>query len=155
MGVVKEISKKVGDIQNQILGETKIRELNDDINKLIREKNCWEKRIYDLGGPKYSSLKNQLDICGGIHQDLGRRSAGYRYFGAARNLPGVKELFEKRTVRTLRRTRQQISAGINKDYYGFSEEDDGILVMKEIAAEEKLRRVFDLRLVTEHEKISN
>jgi hypothetical protein len=32
----------------------RIRDLNDEINKLIREKGHWEKRIVQLGGPDYS-----------------------------------------------------------------------------------------------------
>ena len=45
--------RQVGEIQNPGLGEFKIRDLNDQINKLIREKGHWEKRIVDLGGPNY------------------------------------------------------------------------------------------------------
>lgn len=35
------------------LGEHKIRDLNDEINKLIREKGHWEDRIKELGGADY------------------------------------------------------------------------------------------------------
>jgi len=41
-GIVREIIKKVGDIQNGSLAEFKIRELNDSINELVREKCRWE-----------------------------------------------------------------------------------------------------------------
>lgn len=33
----------------------RIRDLNDEINKLIREKGHWEKRIVELGGPNYAA----------------------------------------------------------------------------------------------------
>jgi len=36
------------------LAEHKIRDLNDQINKLLREKYHWEKRIKELGGPDYA-----------------------------------------------------------------------------------------------------
>lgn len=36
------------------LAEHKIRDLNDQINKLLREKHHWEKRIKELGGPDYA-----------------------------------------------------------------------------------------------------
>ena len=36
------------------LGEFRIRDLNDEINKLLREKGYWEVRIRELGGPDYS-----------------------------------------------------------------------------------------------------
>jgi hypothetical protein len=32
------------------LGEFRIRDLNDEINKLLREKKRWEERILELGG---------------------------------------------------------------------------------------------------------
>ena len=32
------------------LGEFRIRDLNDEINKLLREKRRWEERIMQLGG---------------------------------------------------------------------------------------------------------
>ncbi len=44
---------QVGEIQNPGLGEFKIRDLNDEINKLLREKGHWERRIKELGGPNY------------------------------------------------------------------------------------------------------
>ena len=40
--LVKEISKKVSEIQNGSLGEFKIRDLNDKINELLHEKTSWE-----------------------------------------------------------------------------------------------------------------
>jgi hypothetical protein len=42
------------DIQNPGLGEHRLRDLNDEINKLIREKGHWEARILELGGPNYA-----------------------------------------------------------------------------------------------------
>lgn len=38
------------------LGEFRIRDLNDDINKLLREKRHWEDRILELGGPDYKVM---------------------------------------------------------------------------------------------------
>ena len=35
------------------LGEFKLRDLNDEINKLLREKGHWEDQILALGGPDY------------------------------------------------------------------------------------------------------
>lgn len=37
------------------LGEHAIRDLNDEINKLLREKGHWERQIRALGGPNYSA----------------------------------------------------------------------------------------------------
>lgn len=51
--IIKEMSKKVSMIQNEGLAEEKIRDLNDAINKLMREKGHWERQIKSLGGPDY------------------------------------------------------------------------------------------------------
>ena len=42
--VIRDISKSVTAIQNAGLGEFRIRDLNDHINKLLREKKHWENR---------------------------------------------------------------------------------------------------------------
>jgi len=78
----------------------RIRDLNDEINKLIREKGHWEKRIVELGGPDYSKVGPKVtDSEGRSLADAGGRGPGYRYFGAAKQLPGVRELFEKEAPR--------------------------------------------------------
>lgn len=43
--IIGEVSKKVAQIQNAGLGEFKLRDLNDEINKLLREKGHWEDRV--------------------------------------------------------------------------------------------------------------
>ena len=58
--IVRELVKKVSDIQNASLGEHRIRDLNDEINTLLKEKANWEDRIRDLGGPDYKSAANRL-----------------------------------------------------------------------------------------------
>lgn len=44
------------------LGEFRIRDLNDEINKLLREKRHWEDRILELGGPDYNVLSMECFI---------------------------------------------------------------------------------------------
>lgn len=68
----------------------RIRDLNDEINKLIREKGHWEKRIVQLGGPDYAKSAPRItDSEGNVLDGAAGRGAGYRYFGAAKNLPGA------------------------------------------------------------------
>ena len=57
MQIVREVTKKVASVQNAGLGEHKLRDLNDTINKLLREKGHWQRRIRDLGGPDYNALE--------------------------------------------------------------------------------------------------
>lgn len=67
------------------LGEFRIRDLNDEINKLLREKGHWETQIRELGGPDYARVgPRMLDHEG--KEVPGNR--GYKYFGAAKELPG-------------------------------------------------------------------
>jgi pre-mRNA-splicing factor ISY1 len=63
LDIIREISKKVTQIQNAGLGEFRIRDLNDQINKLLREKRHWEYRIKELGGIHYrfSRLTQTID----------------------------------------------------------------------------------------------
>ena len=59
--VIREASKKMTQIQNAGLGEFKIRDLNDEINKLLREKRHWENRIIELGGKDMRRRSRMLD----------------------------------------------------------------------------------------------
>jgi pre-mRNA-splicing factor ISY1 len=67
------------------------------------------------------------------------KGGGYRYFGAAKKLPGVAELFVKDVPVRPKRTRAQITKGLDADYYGYRDDDDGVLVALEAQAELRLR----------------
>eukprot|EP00041_Stephanoeca_diplocostata_P031641 m.990821 g.990821 ORF g.990821 m.990821 type:complete len:292 (-) comp24001_c0_seq29:1738-2613(-) len=135
--IVREIAKGVAQIQNAGLGEFRIRDLNDEINKKMREKGHWEDRILELGGPDYRKTgPKMLDHEG--KEVPGNR--GYKYFGAARDLPGVRELFAVDTSSSKsNKTRGDLMKKIDADYYGYRDEDDGILLPLEEAAEAKAR----------------
>lgn len=91
--IIREMIKKVSDIQNASLGEHRIRDLNDEINTLLKEKARWEDHIRDIGGPDYKSAAHALSSA---QEDMeGMDENGYKYFGAAKNLPKVRELFQK------------------------------------------------------------
>lgn len=131
--VIREISKSVTAIQNAGLGEFRIRDLNDHINKLLREKKRWEDRIKELGGKHYKGGAKMLDREG--KEVPGNK--GYKYFGAAKDLPGVRELFESDTPVNTKRTRAELMRDVDAHYYGFRDDDDGKLVPTEIAAEKE------------------
>ncbi|CAA2955727.1 pre-mRNA-splicing factor ISY1 homolog [Olea europaea subsp. europaea] len=139
---MREIGCKVAEIQNEGLGEHRLRDLNDEINKLIREKMHWERRIVELGGPNYTRHSAKMTDLDGNIVDVpnpGGRGPGYRYFGAAKKLPGVRELFEKPPELRKRRTRYDIYKRIDASYYGYRDDEDGILEKLERPAEEKMR----------------
>ena len=77
---MREIIKKVSDIQNGSLAEFKIRDLNDSINQLVKEKDKWERRILDLGGRDY-----RAEAIGKFNdENLLIFTGEYQYFGAAK-----------------------------------------------------------------------
>ncbi|KAJ8540404.1 hypothetical protein K7X08_030323 [Anisodus acutangulus] len=140
--IMREIGRKVAEIQNEGLGEHRLRDLNDEINKLIREKVHWERRIIELGGPNYTKHSAKMTDLEGNIVDVpnpGGRGPGYRYFGAAKKLPGVRELFEKPPELRKRRTRYDIYKRIDASYYGYRDDEDGILEKLEGPAAEKIR----------------
>ena len=114
--IIKEISKKVSLIQNEGLEEHKVRDLNDAINKLMREKGHWERQIKSLGGPDhFRTAPTMLNADDAEEVVPGK---GYRYYGAAKKLPGVRELFSKPAPERQKRTRVEMMKGIDADYYG-------------------------------------
>ncbi|KAG2246690.1 hypothetical protein Bca52824_086318 [Brassica carinata] len=140
---MREISRKVAEIQNEGLGEHRLRDLNDEINKLLRERWHWERRIVELGGPNYNRHGAKMtDLEGNIVDvpNTSGRGPGYRYFGAAKKLPGVRELFEKPPELRKRRTRYDIYKRIDASYYGYRDEEDGVLEGLERSAEGAMRR---------------
>ena len=130
--IIKEISKKVSLIQNEGLEEHRVRDLNDAINKLMREKGHWERQIKTLGGPDYFKLAPKL-----LDEDAEEvvPGKGYKYYGAAKRLPGVRDLFKKAAPEKVKRTRHEIFKTIDADYYGYRDDDDGVLVKLESEAE--------------------
>ena len=114
------------------LGEFRIRDLNDEINKLLREKVHWENRIKELGGPDYEKIGPKVMDQEGKEVPGNR---GYKYFGAAKDLPGVRELFEEEAVKLARKTRGELMKDIDAEYFGYRDDEDGILVKLEAEVE--------------------
>ena len=113
---------------------------NDEINKKMREKFHWNKRIKELGGLDFNAIERKQQIEEGDDQVL-HGKGGYRYFGAAKDLPGVKELFEKRVQNLQSRKRGDILQHITPDYYGWRDEEDGVLLELEAAVGNKKPRL--------------
>ncbi len=86
--IIREITRKLFAIQNATLGEPKLRELNDEMNKLMKKKYFLETKIRELGGV-VNKAKQYYDIEG--VEIPGVR--GYKYYGAAKQLPGVSNCY--------------------------------------------------------------
>jgi len=143
--VLKEISRKVSKIQDAALSDFQIRDINDELNRLFKEKWQWEMRIRELGGPNY------MRGGGRVVDDEGREiqggGKGYRYFGRARELPGVKELFEASKVKPsdekALEMRSDLRQKVDAAYYGYNlDEEDGTLLAYEKAKEADAFKVF-------------
>lgn len=134
--VLKEISRKVSKIQDPALSDYQIRDINDEINKLMREKYTWEVQIRNLGGPNYMRAAGG----GRMYDESGKEvpgvgNKGYKYFGRARELPGVKEMFVAaakgrggKDEKPLEK-REDLRRVVDAAYYGYApdEEDEELL----------------------------
>lgn len=123
------------------LTDYEVRDLNDEINKLLREKNHWENQIIALGGANYKrGIRSMTD-------DSGREipgTRGYKYFGRAKDLPGVKELLN-RSVAEAEEAEEGYKSNLYKrfanqppSYLGDEDEDDGVLLEEEEAREKEM-----------------
>lgn len=144
--IIKEISDGISTIQNPGLGDHALRDLNDSINKSLREKSHWNRRIIELGGVDYNRVERQQQIQEGDEQSgVGLKgSGGYRYFGVAKNLPGVKELFARNATKLTKRKRGDIYKYITPDYYGLRDEEDGVLLELEESASKSRRQKLEI-----------
>ncbi len=101
--VLKEISRKVSRIQDAALSDYQIRDLNDEINKLMREKHMWEVQIRNLGGPNYTRLGGG----GKVYDEAGGRSRaggrGIGILGGRGSCPALKNFSRRRPSRGRRR----------------------------------------------------
>lgn len=123
--ILREISRKVSKIQDAGLTDYEVRDLNDQINKLLREKFHWENQIVALGGANYRRAAGKITDADG-REVPGQR--GYKYFGRARELPGVKELFataakDQAEVESYKTVKVSMFDNAPPEYYGNTAEE--------------------------------
>ncbi|ETW15762.1 hypothetical protein, variant [Plasmodium falciparum Santa Lucia] len=144
--------KKIKEIQNHSLSDQHIRELNDQINKLIFIKNKWEARIVELGGRDYSKESNLLI---NAHSSELRGSSNYKYFGAAKNLKGVRELLfkenedKKQLNIKKKKDARNFEKVINIHYFGYCDEANEHLLQQEVKIQKKLEKM-DLKILKKY-----
>jgi len=137
--LLKDVSRKVSKIQDQGMSDYEVRDLNDEINKLLREKWHWDNQIINLGGANYRRAAPEM-----INPDGSKVPGmrGYKYFGRAKELPGVKELFEEQAAEasleaSYKKERTTIFDNVGPEYYGYQEEQNEELLKSEREAEEE------------------
>ncbi|GAA6041270.1 hypothetical protein JCM8097_001307 [Rhodosporidiobolus ruineniae] len=133
--ILREISRKVSKIQDAGLTDYEIRDLNDQINKLLREKFHWENQIIALGGANYKRAAGTTTDADG-REVPGQR--GYKYFGRAKELPGVRELFatavkEQKEIESYKTVKVTMFDNAPLEYYGNAAEqgEDGKRLLEE------------------------
>ena len=92
-----------------------------------------------MGGLDFNAIERKRQIEEGDVQSL-QGPGGYRYYGAAKDLPGVKELLEKQVQKEQTKKRGDIYKHITPDYYGWRDEEDGVLLELEAAMVEQIKR---------------
>lgn len=118
--VMQEMAIFITDIQNAALGEHKLRALNDEINRLLREKSLWEDRVRQLGGPDFKKITiRQVDSQG---QEI-PGAEGYLYYGAAKDLPGVREFLQRPPPVRPNKNPQILRSRVNENYYKTVEDE--------------------------------
>lgn len=156
--VLGEIRRLVSDIQNIGLEDDEIREINDKINKLLRERYHWEKRIKVLGGVDY---ERQRKLEKQINEDGVLEHKGRFYFGTARNLPEVKELIENERIRKQQAHEQDeeeeskdiLNQRVNEEYYGDTNKNDEESIHEQKVEEEKYMQKMSTQWETNSDKL--
>lgn len=127
--VLSEISVKLTRISDQATSDFQLRELNDSLNKLFKEKRAWEYHIKALGGNDYITYNKDFSnagVYGEYVDDSGNKVKGYRYFGRAKDLPDIKPLLESKSKENGDALKGRIPKKQVKDlpysYYGFYED---------------------------------
>jgi pre-mRNA-splicing factor ISY1 len=129
--VLRDISRKMSRIQDLMLSDYQIRDCNDELNKLFREKHMWEVQIRNLGGPNY--MRGGAKVYDEEGREIPGSGKGYKYYGRARELPGVKELFEAAKSKSQEEKPLEGSKDLRRNvdaaYYGYApdEEDEELL----------------------------
>ncbi|KAG7930223.1 uncharacterized protein OGAPODRAFT_74452 [Ogataea polymorpha] len=120
---LQEISAKIEKINDPLLQDSQIRALNDELNKLMRERRAWEHRVKELGGPDH--LRTSAVADGSVTVN------NYRYFGRAKQLPEVERLLNSRgkdDAFALGNAKEQFlrlnQTDLEPAYYGYEDENE-------------------------------
>eukprot|EP00127_Corallochytrium_limacisporum_P002409 Clim_evm50s119 gene=Clim_evmTU50s119 len=139
--IIVETKRVLADMVDPTLENSRIRELNEKANALVRERRRWNRRIVELKGPNFTKEKFMEE--GVTIPEQG----GYVYYGAAKELPEVKAYLAGAEERKEKRRAEDAEADIivNKEldcaYYGdtMDDEEGKRLEAAEIDAETKCR----------------
>lgn len=130
--LIKDIGRKVTEIQNSELPEGVLRELNDEINRMTAQLRAWDTRILQLNGTNHFAASQGESAWVDKGEVVpGSKSTRYRYYGAAKDLPGIKELFARPSSFTMQEARHMSKAqrrdllqNLDASYFGWGQDDE-------------------------------
>ncbi|CCG25067.1 Isy1 pre-mRNA-splicing factor [Candida orthopsilosis Co 90-125] len=135
--VLGEISSKLTQINDSQTSDVRLRELNDALNQLFKEKRSWEYHIKNLGGNDY--IHNVKDMI-----NSGVNVAGWRYFGRAKGLPDVKKMIEEKKGQIEKQNGGESTKDLEKrlddHYYGKLKDSKHLLDYESKQSEQLLKR---------------
>ena len=102
----------------------------------MQEKGRWEERIRTLGGPDYKKNNSQVLDADGLELP---GTGDYKYYGVAKDLPKVRELFEKDKPQAPAKRYEDLNKKVGYAYFKFNQRDDPNIVSKEQEIETHLR----------------
>ncbi len=145
--VERDIRLRVSEIHNSSLSASRVRELNDAINRLIRERRHWDRRVVQLGGRSVPQPRTTGDD--------GLQHGGYLYFGAARDLPEVRDVL-KRAQREevedeVMESNDALYARLNAEYYNPVYDDIEEMKEAEKAARKQMEKEWKERGLGEND----
>ncbi|KAI0186806.1 Isy1-like splicing factor [Astrocystis sublimbata] len=142
--VLKEISRKVSKIQDPALSDYQIRDLNDEINKLMREKHMWEVQIRNLGGPNYMRGAAKIyDETGERYRVVERKGKGISTLVGrgsclvSRSCLRQRSRHERSRTRKPLETRDDLRKAVDAKYYGYAPDEEDDALMEYEATKEK------------------
>ncbi|KAK4695411.1 pre-mRNA-splicing factor ISY1, partial [Phenoliferia sp. Uapishka_3] len=137
--ILRDISRKVSKIQDFGLTDYEVRDLNDEINKLLREKHHWENQIIALGGANYKRAAGKMTDAGGKEVPGAR---GYKFVLPCPTPPltnlsssSTKTADETAELESYKTLKVDMFSNPPPGYSGDSDELDGLLIASERAAE--------------------
>jgi len=108
---------------------------------LLKQKLRWENRIIALNGPNYKKESQRVVDAQGA--EVPGSKGGYKYFGAAKQLPAVRELFELKAkeAEEMKKHKPHVDLFrvVDASYFALNE-NDAVLAEEEILATKALQQ---------------
>lgn len=148
---IRELSRLVFKINQPGISEFQIKDLNDKINALIRGK-----------GAEHGFVEKKGKLRGGLRYDNQGAEIpglkGYKYFGQAKDLPGVKELLaeNQQEYKVLdKKSKFELYKNIDVEYFGYFDETEEILKLEQERSEQMRQSLMETCIDEDFSNLEN